>query len=137
MQLPGGILLLLEHMNNGILKCLNSKVMAIYVYGSLVMGDFVPQTSDIDFIVIVRTISQADAHYLKKLHDHLVQSHTYGRILEGDYIPLSHISLAGGSKTHVGYHETFSCDVPGDMISPDTLIAITEQSVTLHRPIPE
>jgi len=58
MQLPGDILLFLEHLKSGILKCLNSKVMAIYVYGSLVMGDFVPQTSHIDFIVIVRTISR-------------------------------------------------------------------------------
>ena len=129
------ISLLLQIFKKGILKCLKS-VVAIYVYGSYVMDDFVPHTSDIDFIVIVDTMTRQEGYCLKKLHERLARTHVYGRILEGDYIPLSHLSSLGGIKTHYGYEKTFEYEVPGDVISPDTLVTIVEKSITVYGPSP-
>ena len=134
-QIPDEMLNLLNSLKNGVLNCLKSRVKAIYVYGSLTMDDFVPESSDIDFIVIVSELP-GDAACLRKLHKHLARIE-YGNILEGDYIPLSHLSPKGGSKSHYGYAGTFSCHVPGDMVSPDTLRAITQKSIVLYGPPPE
>lgn len=130
------ISLLLQSLKEGILKCLKSGVVAIYVYGSLVMDDFVPHTSDIDFIVIVDTLTREEGRCLEKLHERLARTHVYGGILEGDYIPLSHLSPGGGIKTHYGYEKIFDYEVPGDMISPDTLVTIIEKSITVYGPPP-
>ncbi|MBU7018620.1 MAG: DUF4111 domain-containing protein [Theionarchaea archaeon] len=129
------ISLFLDILKEGILKCLKS-VVAIYVYGSLVMDDFMPHTSDIDFIVIVDSMTRKEGRCLEKLHERLERTHVYGRILEGDYIPLSHLSPEGGIKTHYGYERVFDYKVPGDVISPDTLIAIMEKSITVYGPPP-
>lgn len=137
-SIPDEISDLLKSLKNGILECLKSEVIAVYVYGSLTIDDFVPESSDIDFMVIVTTLPK-DTTCLEKLHEWLAKTHEYGKILEGDYIPLSHISCKGGSrtKTHYGYSRTFKYDIPGDMISPDTLVAITRESITLYGPPPE
>lgn len=136
-QVPDEILHFLEKFRDGILECLGSTVIALYVYGSVVMGDFIPETSDIDFMVIVETLSQERGHCLEELHRTLVRTHKYGRILEGDYIPLSHITPQGGLKTHYGYEKGFCYTMPGDVISPDTLVTIRENSITLYGPPPD
>jgi predicted nucleotidyltransferase len=134
-QVPDEILSLLNSLKNGVLKCLKSRVKAIYVYGSLTMDDFVPESSDIDFMVIVTELP-GDAACLRKLHERLAST-TYGSILDGDYVPLSHLSPKGGLRSHYGYSGTFTCHVPGDMISPDTLRAITQKSIVLYGPPPK
>ncbi len=135
LKIPGSVLSLLENFKKGVPKCLKADVIAMYVYGSLVMNDFVSESSDIDFLVIVKAMRSESALRLENLHATL-ESHPYGKRLEGDYIPLSQLSLKGGSGTCCGYYDTFK-QVPGDMISPDTLMTILDSSITLYGPPPE
>lgn len=133
---PDGIGTLLMDLKEGVLECLKSSVIAIYVYGSVVMGDFVPQTSDIDFLVIVHALSAEEARCLETLHEWLAAIHEHGKRLEGDYLPLSQLTPRGGSGTCVGYYKAFDYRVSADVIALDTLAAISDKNYLLYGPHP-
>lgn len=68
---------------------LGERLVGLYVHGSLAYGDFNPQTSDIDFLVVTdgglptKTFSA-----LKDMHTHLFASGlAWSQKLEGAYIP--------------------------------------------------
>jgi len=64
--------------------------VGLYLYGSLASGDFNPQTSDIDFVVVTNANLSAELiHDLEALHARLWNSGlTWAAKLEGAYVPL-------------------------------------------------
>ncbi len=82
---------------NEILNLLHSKVQEVlreqfvgmYLYGSLSSGDFHPQDSDIDFLVVTRdAIPNHVISHLEQMHNELWKTNAHwASKLEGSYIP--------------------------------------------------
>lgn len=71
-------------------RILSRQFTALYLSGSLALGDFNPLTSDIDFFVITTDEPLADGvlHELALLHQRLAQEPSgWGYELEGAYLP--------------------------------------------------
>jgi len=70
----------------GILK---NEFVGMYLYGSLSTGDFNPETSDIDFLVVTTsTLSNKTIAELETMHKHIWESgNKWASRLEGSYIP--------------------------------------------------
>ncbi len=70
-------------------KILASQFTGLYLHGSLALGDFDPQTSDIDFLVVtVDELPDAVLPALEAMHVRLAAGDSkWGSELEGSYIP--------------------------------------------------
>ncbi|MEP7291020.1 MAG: aminoglycoside adenylyltransferase domain-containing protein [Chloroflexota bacterium] len=69
---------------------LGDKLVGFYLYGSLSLGDFDPDSSDVDFLFVTReSLSDEMLAMLREMHRELASSGLpYARKLEGSYIPL-------------------------------------------------
>lgn len=67
---------------------LNKQLVGVYLHGSLALGDFDPQQSDIDFVVVTAEALPPDTvSALKAMHGRLTADRSkWGRELEGSYI---------------------------------------------------
>jgi predicted nucleotidyltransferase len=68
---------------------LGIRLIGLYLHGSLVCGDFNPQTSDIDFLVVTdKSLPEKTFFTLKSMHTSLFASKlAWSKKLEGAYIP--------------------------------------------------
>ncbi len=68
---------------------LREKLVGFYLYGSLSAGDFDPESSDVDFLIVTSgELDQAALEALRAMHaDIATSSLPYARKLEGSYIP--------------------------------------------------
>ncbi|MEK7327663.1 MAG: aminoglycoside adenylyltransferase domain-containing protein [Chloroflexota bacterium] len=82
---------------------LGERFIGLYLYGSLASGDFNPQTSDIDFVVVTADeLPGETVSTLKAMHARLAASGLKGATrLEGDYIPL--LALRRYDPTRASY----------------------------------
>ena len=46
---------ILDELLSGVKTVLGSRLVGLYIHGSLASGEFNPQTSDIDFLVVTRS----------------------------------------------------------------------------------
>ena len=96
---------------------LREKLVGLYLYGSLSLGDFDPQSSDIDFLVVTTEELPAETlETLKDMHASIASSGLpYAKRLEGSYIPLaplrrydphnaSHPTIGADWEFHVAQH---------------------------------
>ena len=69
---------------------LNDKFIGMYIHGSLALGDFNPNSSDIDFFVITKgEISKEEFSLLKQIHNDILSiDNKWGKRLEGSYIDM-------------------------------------------------
>lgn len=72
-------------------SALEGQFVGLYLYGSLATGDFDPQRSDIDFMVVTDgELSDATVADLESMHMELASSGScWARKLEGTYLPQS------------------------------------------------
>lgn len=86
--LPREALEVLDLLLAGTEEALGSHLVGVYLRGSLVMGDFDPDTSDIDFFTVTeRPVSESEFAALVALHERLGRlANRYGDQLEGPYI---------------------------------------------------
>lgn len=70
-------------------EILGNQLVGIYLYGSLSSGDFNPETSDIDFLVVTTsTLSDKAIAELRSMHQRIWKSGLkWASKLEGSYIP--------------------------------------------------
>lgn len=74
---------------------LGSDLKGVYLFGSLVGGDFDEKTSDIDLLAVVReVISESQLKYLKKAHQHFVHEHSEW----ADRVEVAYVSIRGIRK---------------------------------------
>lgn len=80
----------LEVLLSGVTKTLHGLFTGMYLYGSLATGDFDPQRSDIDFLVVTSSVLPDKMIFrLKTTHRRLFESSLkWGKKLEGAYIPV-------------------------------------------------
>jgi len=79
----------LEALLKGAREALADQFVGLYLYGSLAVGDFVPDRSDIDFVVVTEgSLPQPMAEALREMHETLWADGSYwAQRLEGAYIP--------------------------------------------------
>ena len=96
---------------------LREKLVGFYLYGSLSLGDFDPEASDIDFLVVTtEELSGELLDHLRDMHASIAASGLrYANRLEGSYIPRAplrrydphnarHPTIGVDWEFHVGQH---------------------------------
>ena len=96
---------------------LREKLVGFYLYGSLSLGDFDPQSSDVDFLIVTtEDLSEEVLAELRDMHASIASSGLpYADRLEGSYIPraalrryephnASHPTIGVDWEFHVGQH---------------------------------
>lgn len=91
-DLPEEVKSLMEQYVNGLQDIFsNEKIIGVYVYGSIALGAFHIETSDIDFVTVTKEpINEAEKIRIMELHKALNKS-TLGKRMDGMYIPLVHL----------------------------------------------
>ncbi|MDR4458710.1 nucleotidyltransferase domain-containing protein, partial [Bacillus tropicus] len=68
---------------------LDEKIVGVYIYGSIALGAFHAETSDVDFVTVISDpVNEAEKQQLVELHKKLSGS-TLGKRMDVMYIPLS------------------------------------------------
>ena len=85
----------LQTLLEGAQSVLGNHFVGLYLYGSLASGDFNPQTSDVDFLVVADTdLSEELIRDLEALHVRLWNSGLkWAAKLEGAYVPLARCAV--------------------------------------------
>ena len=91
MILPAGVDGLIDRLHHEAAGILGENFVGLYVYGSLAMGGFDPDTSDVDFIVAIRSsLTPEQLSALEALHRRLLKDGgPWAKKLEGGYVPLA------------------------------------------------
>ncbi len=131
---------ILAELMTAVTPILGSQFTGLYLTGSLALGDFNPNRSDIDFIVATTDVlTDATVTTLATMHDHLRASgRNWAAKVEGDYIPLAALRRhdpANCIYPHLGDDGHFSREPHGsDMIIQ--FHTLREKGVTLAGPPP-
>ena len=112
---------------------LGENLVAVYVMGSLFMGDFAEASSDVDFLVVtVHPPTQEGVEQLARLHMRLGGISPWGARLEGAYAAESALHPWGIAGTVVAIEPGGPlCEGPSDY-SADNMLALRDHSMTLY-----
>jgi predicted nucleotidyltransferase len=112
---------------------LGENLVAVYVMGSLFMGDFAEASSDVDFLVVtVHTPTQKGVEQLARLHTRLSDISPWGARLEGAYAAECALRPWGIDGTIVAIEPGGPlCEGPSDY-SADNMLALRDHSITLY-----
>jgi predicted nucleotidyltransferase len=88
MRLPSDVAEIVESLQSGAQEALGANLIALYLRGSLVAGDFDPDASDIDFFAVTeRRLSEREFAALEAVHARFERlPNRYGDQLEGPYM---------------------------------------------------
>jgi len=80
----------LELLTDGLVKLLNTKLVGLYLTGSLTYGDFNRESSDIDFIAVLKVeLTDNEFEKIRELHKVIAgKAPHWSKTLEGSYITL-------------------------------------------------
>src|SRR3954462_834655 len=80
---------LLDHLLTEVRRILRAEFVGMYLYGSLSGGDFDPESSDVDFLVVTeQALPAAIVAALGEMHARIAASGMpWGDRLEGSYVP--------------------------------------------------
>ncbi len=88
--LPAEVKQLMEQYIVGLKEIfLDGKIVGVYVYGSIALGAFHIETSDVDFVAVLNdSVNEAEKQLIVELHKKMSES-TLGKRMDGMYIPLA------------------------------------------------
>ncbi|PFY24789.1 nucleotidyltransferase [Bacillus toyonensis] len=88
--LPAEVKQLMEQYIVGLKEIfLDGKIVGVYVYGSIALGAFHIETSDVDFVAVLNdSVNEAEKQQIVELHKKMGES-TLGKRMDGMYIPLA------------------------------------------------
>lgn len=134
-ELPG-LETTLTALRDGVRVALGDDLLGLYVSGSLVMGDFEPASSDIDFLAVT-SAPPADTAVSRLAALHARLPDPWGARLEGEYASLLQFSPAGidGGCLSVGLGRSLRVDAVGEFTA-ENLAAMRDRSITLVGPHP-
>ncbi len=123
---------------NGVREVIGANLVAIYVTGSLLMGDFEEASSDVDFLVVTQQpLSTEDVERVALAHARLADESDWGGRLEGGYAAQSALRSWGIEGRIVAIEPGIAMPVIGPSdYSADNMLAIRDHSLTLHGPDP-
>ena len=126
---------LLVTWRDDLIALLGENLVAVYVMGSLFMGDFAEASSDVDFLVVtVHPPTQEGVEQLARLHMRLGDISPWGARLEGAYAAESALRPWGIDGTVVAIEPGGPlCEGPSEY-SADNMLALRDHSMTLYGP---
>ena len=85
---PNEVSALVEALLDGVRDALGGNIVGIYLRGSLALGDFNVETSDVDILVVTdKRVSSSEYEVLERLHTRIgARNNRYGRPYEVAYI---------------------------------------------------
>lgn len=112
MTRPPDVSRLLDNLLGGVTHALGDNLVGFYLRGSLALGDFDPETSDLDVLVVThRPVSNSEFDAVKQVHARIaVGDNPYARRIEVSYIDRASIKrFAAGERRHptIGSDWTF------------------------------
>jgi hypothetical protein len=135
-----GVRGVLEELQSNLLGQL-ADVVGLYVYGSLVLGDFDPEESDLDLLAALsREVGDTHLRALRRLHNQFVRAHPDW----DERVEVACVSLVG-IRTFKSQPSTVAIVSPGEplhlkQVGREWLIdyhLVREHGITLHGPPPE
>ncbi len=136
-HLPG-LQEMLVAFQDGVREAVRDNLVAIYVTGSLLMGDFEAASSDVDFLVVTRhALSVEEVGRVALAHARLAGEGYWGVRLEGGYAPQDALRSWGIVGHIVAVEPGIGVPVVGPSdYSADNMLVIRDHSLTLHGPDP-
>jgi predicted nucleotidyltransferase len=97
--------IILHRLRSDAESILGEQWVGMYLYGSLSLGDFNPQTSDVDFLVVTKDdLTPETITALQAMHRRLAESNLpFATQLEGSYIPQSALRQHDPDHSHHPY----------------------------------
>jgi len=128
---------LLEILCDEVKAILNEKFLALYVLGSVAMGDFSEHCSDIDFLSLVTvSLSCVEVKRLQSMHNKLREIR-FGDRLEGEYLRTSALCSEGAKGTVARCEEgVLQPDVQSEL-SAENILDIRQNAIVLYGPKPK
>jgi len=134
---PPQISKLLESFRDRLKAILDEKFVALYVFGSLGMGDFSEHQSDIDFLVLIANpLGDVEGKRLQALHKELSETR-FGDKLEGEYVVVSTLHAEGVTGTVARCEGgILQLDVQSQ-ISAENVLDVRQNAYVVYGPNPE
>lgn len=87
---------ILVKLSEGVAEIIGDKLVGLYLTGSLTYGDFDPESSDIDFLAIMKeSLSPEKFEQIKQLHGRITQAYPkWAKHIEGSYITIAMLKEA-------------------------------------------
>lgn len=132
---------LVEALRDGIRGALGENVVGVYLRGSLALGGFDPETSDVDVLVVTQSpVSDAEFESLAALHERIpARDNEFGRHYEVSYVDCASIRrFAPGERRHptIGSDWPFGRSDHRDNFTLERW-TVRERGVTLIGPDPK
>lgn len=101
---------ILAQLADGLRSVLRERLVGVYLYGSLITGDFAPGISDIDLVVVMTTaLDSTKFNALHKLHQSVVERHP-------DWYDRLELAYISGAALRTFRHQTSTIGIisPGE-----------------------
>ncbi|KFN02005.1 DUF4111 domain-containing protein [Bacillus clarus] len=109
----------------------DEKLVGVYVYGSIALGAFHIETSDIDFVAVINDyVNEAEKQQLVELHKKLSDS-TLGKRMDGMYIPLADLGKYNDEINEYVYCAEGKADIGHWDINGVTWWTLKNQGITV------
>lgn len=139
---PTEVARLIQELLAGVTAALTDNLLGVYLRGSLALGDFDPETSDVDILVVTeRPVSETEFGALAALHAGIppTEDNEYGRRYEVSYIDRASIKRFGPGER---LHPRCADDAPFEWAEhrPNWVLerwTVRERGVTLLGPDPK
>lgn len=116
---------------------LKGKFVALYIFGSLGMGDFSKHQSDVDFLVLISSpLSDIEGKRLQAMHNKLCATR-FGNKLEGEYVAISALHAEGARGT-VARCEGGTLELNAQsQLSAENILDIRQNAYVVYGPDPK
>lgn len=95
---------LLDTLQTQLTQILSKKLVGLYLYGSVVMGDFDPSISDVDLLAAISSdLHPMEVNTLRRMHNQLVQDDSqWDNRIEIAYVPLKALKTFKTKTAKIG-----------------------------------
>ncbi|MRC31951.1 DUF4111 domain-containing protein [Bacillus thuringiensis] len=110
---------------------LDEKIVGVYIYGSIALGAFHKETSDVDFVTVINdSVNEAEKQQLVELHKKL-SDNTLGKRMDGMYISLADLGKYNDEMNEYVYCADGKANVGHWDINAVTWWTLKNQGITV------
>ncbi|PFJ09120.1 nucleotidyltransferase [Bacillus cereus] len=110
---------------------LEEKIVGVYVYGSIALGAFHIETSDVDFVAVIHDcVNEVEKQRIIELHNKLSKSNL-GKRMDGMYIPLADLGKYNDEMNEYVYCANGKADIGHWDINAVTWWTLKKQGITV------